>query len=194
MMKKYFMFMLAMMAFGLTTTTSEANDMKKAVFAGGCFWCMEAAFDKMDGVVETISGFTGGHVVNPSYKQVVKGDTGHLEAVEVTYDADKISYVDLLEVYWGNVDPLDAQGQFCDKGSSYKPAIFVSDDNQRALAEASKVKIQEKYEDDVKVAIHDLDVFYDAEEEHQDYHEKNPFHYELYYDRCGRKERLEELK
>nr|WP_235603086.1 peptide-methionine (S)-S-oxide reductase MsrA [Piscirickettsia litoralis] len=115
--------------------------MKKAIFAGGCFWCVEHAFDEVPGVISTISGYIGGHIKNPSYSQVSGGDTGHIEAVEISYDANKVSYQKLLSVFWRNIDPTDAKGQFCDKGYQYTSAIFYLNNSQRKLAEISKKEI-----------------------------------------------------
>ena len=126
----------------LFAVPASARELKTAVFAGGCFWCMEPPFDELDGVVATTSGYTGGRSESPTYKQVTFGDTGHLESVKVTYDADKVDYATLLEVYWRNIDPVDDLGQFCDKGSSYRAAIFVDSDAERELAERTKSELE----------------------------------------------------
>jgi len=161
--------------------------LKTAVFAGGCFWCVEASFEKVDGVIEAVSGYTGGHKENPTYKEVCTHATGHLEAVEVTYDANQITYNDLLEVYWRTFDPTDAGGSFHDRGESYTSAIFV-DAQQRKLAEASKKKLMEsgRFEKDIVTPIRDLATFYPAEDYHQDYYLKNPSHYKGYRVGSGR--------
>jgi len=164
-----------------------------AVFAGGCFWCMEPPFDALDGVVSTTSGFTGGSVANPSYEQVSAGGTGHVEAVQVVYDPKRIGYEKLLEVYWRNVDALDDGGQFCDRGESYRSAIFVHDAEERRLAEESKRAIGERLGRPVATQIRDAAPFYPAEEYHQDYYRKNPIRYRFYRGRCGRDARLKEL-
>ncbi len=166
-----------------------------ATFAGGCFWCMEPPFDKLDGVLSTISGYTGGHTVDPSYKQVSSGTTGHIEVVQVKYDADKISYADLLKVYWKNIDPTRSDGQFCDKGEQYRPAIFYHDLEQKNLAlESSQSVVDNKiFEGTVKVEIIEASTFYPAEEYHQDYYLKNPIRYRYYRYTCGRDKRLEEV-
>jgi peptide-methionine (S)-S-oxide reductase len=163
-----------------------------AIFAGGCFWCMEPPFDALDGVLSTTSGYTGGHVEDPRYEQVSKGGTGHLEAVRVDYDPARISYPQLLDVFWRNVDPLDGGGQFCDRGRQYATAIFVSDAAQRQLAEASKRKLDESKRFDRPVATEILEAgpFYPAEEYHQDYARKNPLRYRYYRNSCGRDARL----
>lgn len=159
-----------------------------AVFAGGCFWCVEASFEKVEGVIEAKSGFTGGHTENPTYKEVCTHGTGHLEAVEVTYDANQISYNDLLEVYWRSFDPTDTGGSFHDRGESYTSAIFVADSQQRELAQESKKRLMEsgRFEKDIVTPIRDLGVFYLAEDYHQDYYHKNPAHYYAYRMGSGR--------
>ena len=167
-----------------------------ATFAGGCFWCMEPPYDKLDGVVATISGYTGGTKVDPTYPEVSAGGTGHTEAVQVTYDPDKVSYKRLLEVFWENVDPLDAGGQFCDRGSQYRTGIFVHDGEQRRLAEASKQELEEsgRFEEPIVTEIEEAGPFYPAEDYHQDYYEKNPVRYKFYRWGCGRDQRLAELR
>lgn len=164
-----------------------------AVFAGGCFWCMEPPFDKLDGVVSTISGYTGGRLADPSYKQVSAGGTGHAEAVQITYDPAKVSYAKLLEVYWHNVDPFDGGGQFCDRGDQYRPAIFVDGDVQRREAEQSLQRIAETLRKPLAVTIEPAAAFYPAEDYHQDYYEKNPLRYKFYRYSCGRDQRLEQV-
>jgi peptide-methionine (S)-S-oxide reductase len=166
-----------------------------AVFAGGCFWCMEAPFDALEGVLSTTSGFIGGHVSNPSYQQVVAGRTGHVEAVEVRYDPALVDYQTLLEVFWRNVDPLDDGGQFCDRGPAYRTGIFVADEQQRRLAEASKAALESsgRFDRPLVTPIRDLTAFYPAEEYHQDYYLKNPVRYRFYRFNCGRDRRLDEL-
>jgi peptide-methionine (S)-S-oxide reductase len=170
-------------------------ELARATFAGGCFWCMEPPYDKVDGVVETISGFSGGRVANPSYDAVVRGGTGHLEVVQVVYDPTAVTYEQLLEVFWRNIDPYQADGQFCDRGPMYRSAIFVADEQQRRLAETSLEQIVALAPDDgpIDTRILDFEAFYPAEDYHQDYYEKNPIRYNYYRWRCGRDERLEEL-
>ena len=159
-----------------------------AVFAGGCFWCTESDFEKVDGVIEVISGYTGGHVANPTYKQVSGGTTGHLEAVKVVYDPARVSYDRLLEIFWQHIDPTDAGGQFVDRGEQYRSAIFVADDDQRKAAEASKKKLASSrfFKQPIATEILSLGPFYEAEDYHQDYYEKNPLRYKWYRGGSGR--------
>ncbi len=168
---------------------------KTAVFAGGCFWCMEKPFDELDGVVSTTSGYTGGEVANPSYKDVSSGTTGHIEAVEVAYDPARIDYEALLEVFWENIDPVDAGGQFCDRGYQYSSAIFVADGEQQKAAEESLQQLKKSGRVKGKIATRILPAkpFYRAEEYHQDYYRKNPIRYRYYRYGCGRDRRLDEL-
>ena len=165
-----------------------------ATFAGGCFWCMEGPFDAVDGVLSTTSGYTGGHVEQPSYEAVSSGTTGHAEAVQVAYDPAKVSYEKLLDVFWHNVDPLDAGGQFCDRGSQYRSAIFVRDAEERRLAEASKESLEKsgRFHQPIATEITAASAFTPAEEYHQDYYRKNPVRYRFYRSSCGRDARLEE--
>ncbi|HEX8168836.1 MAG TPA: peptide-methionine (S)-S-oxide reductase MsrA [Beijerinckiaceae bacterium] len=174
---------------------SPAAGLAVATFAGGCFWCMEPPFDKLDGVVSTTSGYTGGKVAGATYRQVGAGGTGHAEAVRVVFDPAKVSYDKLLDVYWKNVDPLDGGGQFCDRGPEYRPAIFVHDDEQRRAAEASKAALAAsgRFKQPVVVAVEPAREFWVAEDYHQDYYLKNPVKYRYYRWGCGRDARLEEL-
>lgn len=181
-----------MLPLGTAAAESDQN-FERATFAGGCFWCMEPPYDKVDGVVETISGFSGGDVENPSYEQVVRGGTGHLEVVQVVYNPDKVTYEDLLDIYWRNVDPFDGSGQFCDRGESYRPAIFVDGDEQQRLARDSKQAIAETFDQSIAVTIEPFEAFYPAEDYHQNYYEKNSVRYKYYRWRCGRDERLTEV-
>jgi peptide-methionine (S)-S-oxide reductase len=166
-----------------------------ATFAGGCFWCMEPPYDKLDGVIATISGYIGGSKADPTYQEVSAGGTGHAEAVQVTYDPSKVSYEQLLEVFWHNVDPLDAGGQFCDRGDQYRTGIFVHGAEQRRLAEASKQALAEsgRFEEPIVTEIEEAGPFYPAEDYHQDYYEKNPIRYKFYRWNCGRDARLAQL-
>jgi len=165
-----------------------------ATFAGGCFWCVEADFDKVPGVISTTSGYTGGKVDNPNYNQVSAGGTGHAEAVEIAFDPSKVGYQKLLDVFWRNHDPLAKDRQFCDRGDQYRPAIFYHDEEQRKLAEASKKAVQEKLAPRVvQTEIVKAGAFFKAEDYHQDYYEKNPVRYKFYRYNCGRDQRLEEL-
>lgn len=165
----------------------------KATFAGGCFWCMEPPFDRLPGVISTTSGYTGGQTVNPSYKDVSAGGTGHAEAVEILYDPAKISYSQLLAVFWRNIDPFDPKGQFCDKGDQYRSAIFYHDEDQKRLAEQSKQALEQRFQQAIVTQIVPAGAFYPAEEYHQDYYEKNPVRYKFYRYGCGRDQRLETL-
>ncbi len=165
----------------------------KATFAGGCFWCMEPPFDKLPGVVSTTSGYTGGHVKNPSYEQVSSGGTGHTEAVEIVYDPSKISYEKLLEVFWHNVDPLTPNRQFCDAGEQYRTAIFFHGEEQKRLAETTKAQVEKELGKKVVTEIVPAGPYYAAEEYHQDYYQKNPIRYKYYRNGCGRDRRLTEL-
>ena len=166
-----------------------------ATFAGGCFWCMEGPFDELDGVLSTTSGYTGGYTANPTYAQVSAGVTGHAEAVEVAYDPQRISYQELLTVYWRNIDPTTPNGQFCDHGDQYRPAIFYHNEAQRRLAEASKEEIErtKTFSAPIVTEITQATEFYPAEEDHQDYYRKNPIRYKFYRLTCGRDARLTEL-
>jgi peptide methionine sulfoxide reductase msrA/msrB len=171
------------------------SDLPRATFAAGCFWCVEAAFDDVPGVVETVSGYTGGHVANPTYEQVSSGSTGHTEALQVVFDPARVGYERLLEVFWRNVDPLDAAGQFCDRGSQYRSAIFFHDETQRTLAEESKRRLEAsgRLARPIVTEIVPAQAFYPAEEYHQGYHQKNPLRYKMYRWSCGRDARLREL-
>ncbi|MFN7902359.1 MAG: peptide-methionine (S)-S-oxide reductase MsrA [Holosporales bacterium] len=171
-----------------------ATGLEKAVFAGGCFWCMQAEFSVVPGVTHVVSGYTGGHTQNPTYERVSLGNTGHVEAIEVTYDPAKVSYKNLLDIFWRNVDPLDARGQFCDKGSQYLAGIFVANDAEKIAAEASKTAIERKLGQKVATLIVPTSVFYPAEDYHQDFHIKNSNRYKSYRAGCGRDERLQHLQ
>ena len=166
-----------------------------AVFAGGCFWCMEPPYDKLPGVISTISGYTGGKVANPTYEQVSAGGTGHAEAVQVRYDPTRISYATLLDVFWRNIDPVAVDRQFCDVGSQYRSAIFPVTPEQRRLAEASKRKLESsgRFDRPIATRIEPAATFYPAEDYHQDYYKKNPVRYKFYRWNCGRDQRLQEL-
>lgn len=166
-----------------------------AIFAGGCFWCMEPPYDKLDGVISTISGYSDGHKKTPTYKEVSSGRTGHTEVVQITYDPARVSYKKLLEVFWINVDPTRDDGQFCDTGNQYRPAIFYQDSLQQQAAMDSLREIENKktFSASIKVEIKEASVFYPAEEYHQDYYIKNPIRYKYYRYSCGRDKRLETL-
>ena len=174
---------------------AQKSTTARATFAGGCFWCMEPPFDKLEGVVSTTSGYMGGTVKDPTYEQVSAGRTGHAEVVQVVYDPSRVSYKTLLDVFWVNVDPLDAGGQFCDRGSQYRSAIFYSTEQQHELAVASKRELDESgaLDGEIKTEMTAAGEFYPAEDYHQDYYENNPIRYSFYRFTCGRDNRLEEI-
>ena len=177
----------------LGTSAAQAEDLKTAVVAGGCFWCVESDFDKVPGVVDTVSGYTGGTTDNPTYKQVTYGSTGHYEAVQITYDADKISFQDVLTTFWRTVDPTDAGGQFCDRGASYRTAVFVASAEERSVAEATKAEAAAQLGQEIVTPVVDAGPFWPAEEYHQNYYKKSPVKYNYYRWRCGRDARIEDL-
>ena len=169
--------------------------LEKATFAGGCFWCMVPPFEKLDGVKEVVSGYTGGHKANPTYEQVSAGGTGHMESIEVTYDPGKVSYEKLLDVFWRQINPTDADGQFVDRGSSYKSAIFYHNEEQKRLAEESKKKLEAsgRFDNPVVTEIRPAGPFYPAEEYHQDYWKKNSVRYKFYRYNSGRDQYLHKI-
>ena len=166
-----------------------------ATFAGGCFWCMEPPFDKIDGVISTTSGYTDGNTPNPTYTQVSAGRTGHTEAVQVIYDPARVSFERLVEVFWRNIDPTDIDGQFCDRGTQYRPTLFHHDDAQREAAERSLAELKQSkpFQQSITTPIVAASTFYPAEEYHQDYYLKNPLRYRYYRTSCGRDNRLQQL-
>jgi len=164
-----------------------------ATFAGGCFWCMHGEFAGIDGVTKVVSGYTGGTTRNPTYEQVSAGNTGHIEAIEVTFNPAKVSYENLLDIFWENVDPLDANGQFCDKGSQYLAGVFYHNETQKSLAETSKKRVEDKLKEPVATLLRPAVTFYPAEDYHQDYYIKSKMRYTMYRMGCGRDERLEQL-
>lgn len=167
----------------------HAAETKTAIFAGGCFWCVEDAFDAVPGVTETVSGYAGGTKPNPTY-----GDhEGYVEAVKVTYDPNKVTYAKLLDTYWHNVDPFNPDGQFCDEGPAYRTVIFTSDDSEKTLAEKTAKQIAERFKQEVATDIKPATTFTPAEDYHQDYHLKNPVRYKFYKWNCGRAQRLAEI-
>ena len=179
-----------------TSETPQLSDgLAKATFAGGCFWCMEPPFDKLDGVISTTSGYTGGERRNPTYQEVAGGRTRHAEAVEIVYDPSQISYGQLLDVFWMNVDPLTRNRQFCDGGAQYRTAIFFHGDDQERLARDTKQRIEDsgRFDQPVVTEIVEAGEFWAAEEYHQDYYMKNPIRYKFYRYGCGRDKRLDEL-
>lgn len=179
----------------LLPALAQAEDLAKATFAAGCFWCTEEAFDKVPGVVATTSGYMGGQAKNPTYEQVSSGVTGHHEVVQVTYDPKQVSYEKLLDVFWVNHDPTYTDRQFCDHGSQYGPAIFYYTPEQKRMAEASKAKWerQKPFPEKILTPIRPAGEFWPAEEYHQDYYKKNPVRYHFYATGCGRYARLDEL-
>jgi peptide-methionine (S)-S-oxide reductase len=183
------------LALALAAGGAQAQQTEKAIFAAGCFWCTEEAFEKVPGVVSAVSGYTGGTVKNPSYEQVSSGRTGHAEAVEVTFDPAKVTYEQLLDVFWVNHDPTVKDRQFCDSGSQYRPAIFYMGDEQKRLAEASKAKWEKAkpFKQPILTEITKAGPFYPAEDYHQDYYKKNPLQYRFYVTGCGRYNRLDSL-
>ena len=177
----------------LVTNISNAQDIKKAYFAGGCFWCMEEAFEKVDGVIDVISGYSGGITKNPTYKDVTYGNTGHFEVIEIKYDKTKIKYKDLLNTFWINIDPFDAMGQFCDKGYSYRSVAFYSSESEKDLIENSILILQKKFNKKIVTYVRKFDKFYRAEENHQNYYVENFINYLRYKKSCRRVENLEKI-
>jgi peptide-methionine (S)-S-oxide reductase len=202
--KKILILIAALLTFGTaahatqTTTdnmTSNDKQYQVAIFAGGCFWCVESDFDKLPGVIETISGFTGGHVENPTYEQVSAGGTGHAESVRITYDSSQVSYQELLDYFWHNIDPTTPNAQFCDHGSQYRSAIFYENEEQHKLAEQSKAVLEKNkpFKGPIVTQIVAASKFYPAEDYHQNFHETHELKYKFYRYRCGRDDRLEQL-
>ena len=177
------------------TDAAKTTTHAEAIFAGGCFWCMEPPYDKVDGVIATISGYTDGHKENPTYKEVSSGTTGHTEAIKITYDPSKVSYEQLLDIFWRNIDPVTPNRQFCDGGTQYRSGIYYLDDTQQQLAEKSKAAIEQSgvLSKAIVTEIKPASTFYPAEEYHQDYYLKNPVRYKFYRYNCGRDQRLEEI-
>jgi peptide-methionine (S)-S-oxide reductase len=174
---------------------TAAPSTARAIFAGGCFWCVESDFDKVDGVISTTSGYTGGTVPNPTYQQVSSHATGHAEAVEVVFDPKRVSYAQLVERYWRSIDPTTKERQFCDSGSPYRTAIFAVDAEQLRIAQASKAALEKSkpFKEPVVTEIVLAGAFYPAEDYHQDYYKKNPIRYAYYRNGCGRDARLKQL-
>lgn len=182
------------LAFALLGVTGTARaETAVAVFAGGCFWCVEADFDKLPGVIETISGYTGGREANPTYEQVSAHRTGHVEAVQVRYDPARVNHATLVDYFWRHVDPLTANGQFCDKGPQYRTVIYFQDEAQRKTILAAKEKLEKQLGKSFVTEITAASTFYPAEEYHQDYYKKNPLRYRYYRHGCGRDQRVKEI-
>ena len=176
------------------TTGDNKNIYEKAYFAGGCFWCMEESFDKVKGVIKSISGYSGGHVKNPTYKQVIYKDTGHVEAIEVYYNPKLTSYEELLKVFWVNIDPFDAEGQFCDKGKSYRSVVFYQNSKQKKLIESSITSIEKKFNNKkIVTLVWKFKKFYPAEDYHQNYYQNNFLRYLAYKSDCQREEILNKI-
>lgn len=196
---------LTIMAVGLMTCTlltgwpsssvQSAPTSAKAYFAGGCFWCMEEAFEKVDGVIAVVSGYMGGTVSNPTYEQVSDGHTGHAESIEVTYDPNKVTYQKLLDAFWRNIDPVMPNAQFCDHGTQYRAVVFYSTEEEKRLSEESKRAIEQskRFPAPIVTQFVQASTFYPAEDYHQDYYKKNPLRYKYYKYSCGRAQRLEDL-
>jgi peptide-methionine (S)-S-oxide reductase len=177
------------------TAETPAAGEAVAIFAGGCFWCMEPPYDKLDGVIRTTSGYTGGEKANPTYKEVSSGTTGHIEAVAVIYDPARVSYEELLRVFWRNIDPVRANAQFCDAGPQYRSAIFYGNEQEKERAEASKAELEASGRLGLPIVTEILEAapFYPAESYHQDYYLKNPARYAYYRWGCGRDQRLKQI-
>jgi len=196
---KYYLHLLGLgMLFSFSMSVHSAQPpaaTKTATFAGGCFWCMESDFEKVPGVIDVVSGYIGGQLQNPTYKQVSAGGSGHAEAIQITFDPARIDYVGLLEIFWRNIDPTQADRQFCDIGSQYRPGIFYHNEQQQAWAEQSRQMLEQTkpFKEPIVVEITQATVFYPAEEYHQDYHKKNPIRYRYYRYSCGRDQRLKAL-
>tara|TARA_E500000178_G_C16981115_1_gene735844 strand:- start:721 stop:1296 length:576 start_codon:yes stop_codon:yes gene_type:complete len=180
-------------AFLFLTNISFSQNYQKAYFAGGCFWCMEESFDQIEGVVSSISGYSGGHLENPTYNDVIYKDTGHVEAIEITYNSEVVSYEKLLGVYWKNIDPFDADGQFCDKGKSYRSVIFFQNQPEKELIDKSYARIEKLFDKKIVTLLWKFEKFYPAEDYHQDYYEKNFIRYLMYKNGCKRDETLKKI-
>ena len=184
------------MAGKLKVSTGKANEnlsFKKAYFAGGCFWCMEESFDIVDGVIKSIAGYSGCKMKNPTYQDVIYKDTGHVEAIEITYDPKKISYEKLLAIFWKNIAQFDKYGQFCDKGKSYRSVIFFKSDKQKNIIQNSVAEVEKRFNSKVVTMVWKFDKFYQAEDYHQDYYQKNFLRYLAYKKACQREEVLDKI-
>ena len=184
---------LLLLAGGLLLSPAVTAADATALFAGGCFWCMESDFEKLPGVSAVVSGYSGGHTVNPTYEESSAGKTGHAEAVEVRYDPSKVSYAQLLDYFWHHIDPLTANAQFCDHGSQYRSAIFYANEAEKQAALASKAKFEKQLGKPIVTEIAGAGPFYPAEDYHQDYYKKNPIRYRYYRHACGREDRVKEV-
>ena len=175
------------------TNSVLASEKGKAYFAGGCFWCVEESFEKLIGVEEVISGYSGGKTENPTYKEVTYGNTGHFEAIEIKYDERKISYKQLLGIFWINIDPFDSEGQFCDKGYSYRSVVFYNSELEKNLIETSIINLEKKFNKKIVTYIRKFDIFYKAESHHQNYYKESFINYLMYKKGCGRVKSLEKI-
>ena len=185
---------LPILAGKITVTKGDGVvNYKKAYFAGGCFWCMEESFDKIDGVIKSTSGYSGGHLKNPTYQDVIYKDTGHVEAIEITYNPEIVTYEKLLDIFWNNIDPFDEFGQFCDKGKSYRSVIFFKNNKQNKIIKTSLRKIEKRFKSKVSTLVWKYEKFYPAEDYHQDYYQKNFLRYLSYKKACQREEVLERI-
>jgi peptide-methionine (S)-S-oxide reductase len=179
--------------FLLCSNIVQAQNIKTAYFAGGCFWCMEESFEKVEGVLEVISGYSGGTTENPSYKEVTYGKSGHFEVIKIKYDITKINYKKLLDIFWINVDPFDGMGQFCDKGYSYRSVVFYALDSEKILIDMSIKKLEKKFNKNVVTYVRKFKKFYKAEDYHQDYYKENFINYLRYKNACGRDKTLKKI-
>ena len=186
-MKKIFFLIL------IIQTSAVAQNLEKAYFAGGCFWCMEESFEKKKGVVEAISGYSGGKTKNPTYEEVTYGNTGHFEVIEIIYDKNEITFAELLDHFWKNIDPFDKYGQFCDKGYSYRSVAFYKNQKEKKLIEESILKLQKKFNKDIVTYVKKFDEFYKAESFHQDYYQVKFLNYLRYKKACGRERTLNKI-
>ena len=186
------LFLSFLILFNLSAILS-AQSLSKAYFAGGCFWCMEESFDQINGVISTISGYSGGHLKNPTYQDVIYKDTGHVEAIEITYDPKIVSFEKLLNIYWKNIDPFDSAGQFCDKGKSYRSVIFFQTQLEKEIIDKSLKNLERKFNNKIVTLIWGFENFYPAEDYHQDYYEKNFIRYLMYKKACKREDILRKI-
>ena len=184
---------LYIILFLLIANLSYAQNVKKAYFAGGCFWCMEEVFENVDGVIEVISGYSGGNTKNPTYKEVTYGNTGHFEVIKIKYDSTKVNYKKLLDIFWINIDPFDKVGQFCDKGYSYRSVAFYSLDLEKELIDKSIILLEKRFNKKIVTYVRKFDEFYEAEEYHQDYYVENFINYLRYKKACKRTKTLEKI-
>ena len=189
MLKKIYILLFSI----IFSTNSFSQEIEKVYFAGGCFWCMEESFEKLDGVIEVISGYSGGTTSNPTYKEVTYGDTGHFETVEIIYDKSLINFEKLLKIFWINIDPFDAKGQFCDKGYSYRSVAFFKTESQKNQILNSIKKIEKDFNREVVTYVRKFDKFYKAEDNHQNYYQEYFVNYLLYKKGCGREKRLNSI-